>query len=126
MIEERLPNDIMEKWVEIVTGDDRISIGSDKFPALMKLLLQFEERIEYRQSSMRMSCHRNVLANAADGRIKEDGLSTLNNKRPWCWLHPNCNDHPIWRCKLFEEKTGLERINLLKSNNACFSCFSLW
>lgn len=124
MVEERLPEDIMEKWVEIVTGDDRINIGRDKFPALMKLLLQFKERIEYRRSGMRKSDQRKIV-NVADGRLKREINHDMGSKRPWCWLHPNSNDHPIWRCKLFESKSGTEKMELLRLNNACFSCLTV-
>ena len=124
MVEERLPEDIMEKWVEIVTGDDRINIGCDKFPALMKLLLQFKECIEYRKSGMRKSEQKKIV-NVADGRVKREINHDMSSKRPWCWLHPRTNDHPIWRCKLFESKSGTEKMELLRSNNACFSCLTV-
>ena len=40
----------------------------------------------------------------------------------WCWLHPNQNEHPIWRCKGFSGKTIDERISLVHSNKVCFAC----
>ena len=126
MVEERLPEDVMEKWVEIVTGDDRITIGRDKFSALMKLLLQFKERIEYRRSSMRAPEQRKLLSNAADAKISEQDRDQISDRKPpWRWLHPSSKDHPIWRCKLFEGKPSAEKVNLLRSNNACFSCLTI-
>ena len=113
MVKGKLPEYIMEKWVEIVTGDDRITIGRDKFPALLKLLLQFKERIEYRQSSIRMPGQKGW-TNVVNVKCRDEmNNSRTNNRRtPWCWMHPNSNDHPIWRCKIFEEKSVAEKVVL--------------
>ena len=126
MVEERLPEYVMGKEVEIVTGEDRIRIGHEKCTALMKLLLQFIERIEYRRSSTRVPEQRKMLSNAADAKVSEEGRNQISDsKPPWCWLHPSSKDHPIWRCKLFEEKSSAEKVSLLRSNNACFSCLTV-
>ena len=48
MIEERLPEIIEKEWIKIVTNKLQPEIVRDKFPALLDLLLEFRERIEYK------------------------------------------------------------------------------
>ena len=116
MIENRLPEEINEKWIEIVTGGDRIKVGREKFPALMKLLQQFKDHIQYKMSSMRNTITRGDCINS----VGSDSRGRLG-KVSWCWLHPGTVDHPIWRCKLFESKTPNERIQLAKNHSSCFA-----
>ena len=101
MLEEKLPKEIEIEWIKLITTKGNEHIKDDKFPALLSLLLENKERLEYKHSSMRSetttkisSCH---VSSKGDERTE-----TVN--RPFCWLHPNKNDHPIWRCKDFETK----------------------
>ena len=36
--------------------------------------------------------------------------------------YPDKSDHPVWRCRTFIEKTAVERYQLVRDNNACYSC----
>ena len=118
MIEERLPADIENEWIKLVTGKDRVPIGRDKFPHLLKLLLEIKQRIEYRNSEIR-KCESKGKTNFVNDIIdKRDD----DRKFPWCWLHPDISDHPIWRCRIFEGKQPHERVQLVRTNQACFSC----
>ena len=52
-IEEKLPACIECEWLQRVAGKDKEQIRRNKFPALLELLLEFNERIEYQQSNLR-------------------------------------------------------------------------
>ena len=43
--EQRLPQIIENEWLSIVTGENRMIVGRDKFPTLYKLLLKHKARI---------------------------------------------------------------------------------
>ena len=53
MIEERLPEAIEKEWIKTVTNKLQPEIIKDKFPALLDLLPEFRERIEYKFSDLR-------------------------------------------------------------------------
>ena len=42
-----------------------------------------------------------------------------------CWIHQASGDHPIWRCRVFESKAPIEKVELVKSKNACFACLEV-
>ena len=43
MIEVKLPEEIEEEWIKVVTGENRCKLSENKFPALVELLIQFKE-----------------------------------------------------------------------------------
>ena len=53
MIEERLPTDVENEWINGITGENREEISHDKFPYLLKLLLEIKQRIEYKGAEIR-------------------------------------------------------------------------
>ena len=53
LIEQILPKSIEDEWLKLVTGEDRIVVGRDKFPHLLKLLIRHKEKIEYKCSDIR-------------------------------------------------------------------------
>ena len=114
MIEERLPEAIEKEWIKTVTNKLRPEIIKDKFPALLDLLLEFRERIEYKFSDLRSGSSEMGHTLLANRGIKEE--------KPPCWMHPNHHGHPIWKCKAFENKSAAEKIKFVRENEACFRC----
>ena len=112
IIEQRLPKSIEDDWLDVVTGENRISVGRDKFPQLLKLLLRHKERLEYKLSDVRSTELKTVGVHAADVR---------SGRRALCWIHTE-SDHPIWRCKSFERKSIEEKLDLIRKNKACCKC----
>ena len=49
----------------------------------------------------------------------------IENRKQRCWLHQTNDDHPIWRCGLFERKEPQEKVNSVRKNNACFACLDV-
>ena len=121
MIEERLPPDIESEWVKLVAGTHRESIGQDKFPHLLKLLLEVKQRIEHKDADIRKAEHKGKTHPSLLARLNDDRNSE-RRKYSWCWLHPDADDLPIWRCREFNRRSPLERFNLVKENLACYSC----
>ena len=114
MIEERLPEAIEKEWIQTVTNKLQPEIIKDKFPALLDLLLEFRERIEYKFSDLRSGSSEMGHTLLANRGIKEE--------KPRCWMHPNHHGHPIWKCIAFENKSAAEKIRLVRENEACFKC----
>ena len=121
LIEERLPNKLKDKWLDVITGDKWGSSSKrDKFPALLDLLVRYRERLEYDMSELRSGESKH---GAAHG-VSEEQKPKSDDARvyPWCWLHPDSNDHPIWRCEEFQQTPAGERIELMRKHHACFGC----
>lgn len=55
VIEEKLSGEVQKEWIKTATGEHRVEISQNKFPALLKLLLTYRKRIEYKCSNIR-SC----------------------------------------------------------------------
>ena len=54
LIEQKLPKSIEDDWLKVVTGEHRSVVARDKFPQLLKVLLSFKERLEYKFSELRI------------------------------------------------------------------------
>ena len=125
MIEEKLPNDVYEKWAEKVKGCNGANIDKlNKFPALLEFLVERKSVIEYMSTDLRAS------ASSHKGNIhlaQETSNNVTDNEtteRYRCWMHKN-NSHGVHECTLFSEKTPEERIRLVKENRACWSCLKI-
>ena len=121
MIEEKLPDDITLEWVKLVTGDKKTEVEMEKFSHLLELLIKFRERIEYKHSTLRNGLVTKYQEYTYSIQ-KNSGVADNNNRKPWCWLHPDAIDHPICRCQEFQKKTHAERLSLVKTNGVCYSC----
>ena len=100
----------------MVAGEKGREIRKDKFTQLLKLLLSFNERIEYDYSEIRHFSNR-VSSNYADISV-----NNTNNRKTWCWIRPSEDTHPIWKCEYFSEKPPEEKLELVRNNNACYRC----
>ena len=126
-IEEKLPVCIENEWLQRIAGKNKEEIRKNKFPALLELLLEFKERIEYQQSNLRAVSSSSKGSNFhindtfTSAKYTKQDLSH-SNSQPLCWLHPNQFEHPIWRCHAFQKKTPEEPNRLTKEHNACFVC----
>ena len=115
MIEKKMPEEMTKEWIKTVTK------GENKYKSkfLTTLLYEFRDRIEYKLANIR--------------KVSEKGYVAYVNPNPLpspirkskCWLHKTNGEHPIWKCRLFLNKSVEERIELTKENNACFSCFEV-
>ena len=126
VIEQRMPWEIKKEWIKVVPGEECDKISKNKFPSLLKLLLQFRERIEYELSDIRGSIYEGGAVHHGEGRLKGCNIDKpVESKKQKCWIHLSNGDHPIWRCRVFENKSPSEKVDLVKKNNACFACLEI-
>ena len=119
LIEEKLPTEIAREWEKMVTDESREYVERDKFPNLLNLLCQFKNRLEYRLSDIRKAPKGGV--HFRDTTKREDGAKPMI-RSPWCWIHPERDDHPVWRCEEFAAMDANERLELVRKHDACFRC----
>ena len=126
VIEQRMPREIKKECIKVVTGEEHDKISKNKFPFLLKLLLQFRERIEYELLDIRGSIYEGRTVHHGEGRLKGRNIDKpVENKKQKCWIHMSNVDHPIWRCRVFENKSPSEKVDLVRKNNACFACLEI-
>ena len=123
MIEQKLPAEIEKEWIKIVTGEKQSELSENKFPALLELLLQFKERIEYHSVSLRARSSVEGDVNAInEGPVNKDP-SPNKDERVWCWPHPDSMDYPIWRCKTSAKKSPAEKVSLFENTELAFPAY---
>ena len=81
IIEQKLPEEIETEWIKMITGNEKEAIQKDKFPYLLKLLVQFRERIEYKHASLRSSL--NSRSREQLNFNVQDTIDDSNNRRVW-------------------------------------------
>ena len=123
LIEQKLPEKILEEWVKKVSTST--SGHESRFSELMSLLGEWRKRIEYRLATIRAkpkykaghAYHTNGSKKRSD--LAPDGSRGRNEK---CWIHTDGGEHPIWRCRTYQNKPVDERIRLAEMNDACKLC----
>ena len=118
LIEEKLPASMKMLWAEHVTC--KMGITANKFPSLLKFLVERKSIIEYALSDLRTS------EQGASGNVHftdnfDDNVKKDMSQRFQCLLHENAN-HNTHECDDFIKKAANERIQLVSDNNACWSC----
>lgn len=132
IIEKKLPNDVRKEWAKLVSFDTSEVDKRDKFPSLLKFLLNCKRAIEYDSSNVRNNTPSvggtvNLTASeklGKDGNEDEDNMGQhkeTNILQNQCPFHPN-SDHCTDTCNFYLSKSVEERFNLLKDKLACWSC----
>ena len=119
IIENAMPREIRTEWVKIIAS--KTFNSKLKFQALFDFLLEWRNRLEYDESTIRNDTEQ-LGQNFHMGGLRQ-GNRTIRKKK--CWLHNlegEAGDHPIWKCRLFLNKPVQERIQLVSDNNACKRC----
>ncbi|XP_057308008.1 uncharacterized protein LOC130645900 [Hydractinia symbiolongicarpus] len=114
-------SDLRQAWIVVQEKHDQFKSEAEE--ALLKLLLTYRERIEYKCSNIRSCDEFRGNVNLSDSRDPRNSLENTLKQR--CWLHQVNGDHPIWRCRLFQSKSPEERVDLTKKYNACFACLEV-
>ena len=110
MIEEKMPVEMTNEWLKIVT---KAEVNTDrKFDLLRKSMMdEWRNQSEYKLATTRKVSEKIYLSNHMGSQFPNNG------KRSKYWLHEVNGDHPIWRCRLFQNRPVKERIQLVKENN---------
>ena len=121
VIEEKLPEEISNEWIKMIAVDPENH--TRKFPVLMKLLVEWRCRIEYKVATIREVD--NLQSGSSHHGQYSGKKNTGQTQRQKCWIHKETGDHPIWRCRQFQSKPVADRIEMTKTNKACFSCLEV-
>ena len=125
MIEQKLPERILDEWVKEISS--KAVPHRNRFSSLMALLAEWRKRIEYKVSAIRSreadtkgKMHHHSIDIKGSGKARQD--SATKSK---CWIHSSTGEHPIWKCRVFENKSAEERMDLAKLHKACFLCLEV-
>ena len=147
LIEERLPLNIRHEWVKLVAGENKIT-SVEKFTILLKLLTDWRCRLEYASDSIHLIPEQQgrvfyLNQQPPQPQLEQNMPGLMGNhypqpqqvipgapgnrniKKPRCWHHEakgGSGDHPIWRCRDFQNRSVHERIQLVIMNKACQVC----
>lgn len=129
IIEKKLPADIRRDWAKLVSSDTSSVDKKDKFPSLLKFLLNQKRAIEYDSADLRSSgSHSGQLtvnhARAVAGEITESDQPFVSRANSKCLFHDYA-EHETGECRLYLSKTWEERMNMLKERRACWSCLKI-
>ena len=113
IIEGRMNPKMQNEWIQLAVK----TTLSDKFAKLLFFLDNWKIRIEYENSEIR-SPSKKVADHNVHSKQPEE------NRKRSCLIHTNC-EHPIWRCRTFKSLSVSERLNIIKSNNACLLCLEV-
>ena len=81
-IEAKLPENIEDEWLRLITGDNMDDIERNKFPHLLKLLVGCRQRIEYKCTQLRESS--NEQCTETYNVQRDNNSRSEGQRRPWC------------------------------------------
>ena len=127
IIERKLPNDVKREWAKLISSEHSPVDKRDKFPSLLRFLLEQKQAIEYENAELRSNSNLSVkgslhyLEKRDDKVAIPEGQGTLRYKRNKCLYHEGAN-HWTNECRLYLSKPVQERRDTLKEKGACWSC----
>ena len=95
---------------------------------LMELLSDWRCRLQYVSDSIRTADHKDMNVDRKDTIFhtsQKPSPQDTTRKHPGCWLHKSkgeTGEHPIWRCRDFQNRPIGERLQLVILHNACHVC----
>ena len=128
IIENKLPQNIAERWYRKMYEEQSMIDRKNKFPSLLSFLKIERDALEYGMSELRNSTSKNSSSfNLTDGNVYDnidkqscnltDG--TVYDKK--CLIH-NVSDHTTSDCNTYNKKSLNEKFYILRKNRACFCC----
>ena len=122
-IKKKLPQGIKRDWTKIVCTSATPINKANKFPPLLKFLLDQKNVIEYEIFDVRVTGQitKRVVHHTTDDQKPDDAGKQYRSK---CLLHEN-GVHWTSICRLYLFKPVEERKRLLKAKGTCWSCLKL-
>ena len=118
MIEKKLLTDVKKEWAKFVSSDHSTVDKTDKFPSLLKFLLNQKRAIEYENAELRNDSQVKGFAHLSE---KNDSKVTTSYwKASKCLCHEGAN-HLTPECRAYLSKSIEERKGILKEKGACWS-----
>ena len=119
VIEKKLPTDVKKEWAKFVSSDHSTVVKTDKFPSLLKFLLNQKRAIEYENAELRNDSQVKGFVHLSE---KNDSKVTTSYGKPSkCLCHKGAN-HLTPECRVYLSKSIEERKGILKEKGACWSC----
>ena len=123
IIEKRLPPDVMKEWARLVSNDTSTIDKTDKFPSLLRFLLNLKRALEYQNAELRLSSEKikgsvNHTDKKDDNPVEQQ-RNTKQNRQ--CLIHENGN-HWTSECRVYLSKPIEEKEKIVKERGACWSC----
>ena len=135
LIQEKLPERILRKWIDLDVTASSTASGKNSFEELLEFLKTEREKAErVIQVKVTKEKERNKDdkdKNRRERQKKEEDKFALyaggggndRKKKKCCLVHPN-GDHLTRKCKIFLSKTPVERGAIVKASNGCKFCLS--
>ena len=129
LLEEKLPKDFRREWSKQINELEKKPDDNDRFAEFLKFLLNQKRIIEYESADIRMglvniSGHANHIQDVDKDHKDRDQNSENQPKSFRCIVHDS-NTHTTVNCRAYLEKTPVEKIELIKSKRACWSCLKV-
>ena len=119
VIEKKLPTDVKKEWAKFVSSVHSTFDKTDKFPSLLKFLLNQKRAIEYENAELRNDSQVKGFVHLSE---KNDSKETTSYWKPSkCLCHKGAN-HLTHECRAYLSKSIEERKGILKEKGACWSC----
>ena len=119
VIEKKLPTDVKKEWAKIVSSDHSTVDKTDKFPSLLKFLLNQKRAIEYENAELRNDSQVKGFVHLSE---KNDSKVTTSYRKPSkCLRHEGAN-HLTPECRVYLSKSIEKRKGILKEKGACWLC----
>ena len=120
VIEKKLPTDVRKEWAKLVSSEESTVNKMDKFPSLLKFLLNQKQAIEYENADLRLNNDSRVKGSVYYSE-KDHKVAASRSTRSKCLYHERTN-HCTSECRVYLSKPVQERRETLKENGACWSC----
>ena len=122
IIERKLPMDIRREWAQSVSSDASMVDKMNKFPSLLRFLLNQKRAIEYDCAALRAynsntAMSKEVVHHATAREYTDERQSNYSK----CLFHNNA-EHWTNECKLYLSESVDGRKRMLKEKGACWSC----
>ena len=121
MIEEKLQRDIGREWAKEVNKSGSSVKDNDKFPFLLKFLLEQRKIIEYQSADLRntIPCMKRGI-HGIDESEDDDEQKRLSK----CLILGNSN-HLTGNCSVYLDLPPNEKVNLVKEHQAYYLCLKV-
>ena len=119
-IEKKFPDEMRFEWIkEVATHAEEDS--KHRFNLLMVFLQRWRQMIEYDEAAIiKVQEKKTGTVHVAGAGVKRDKKMSET-----CWIHKEAGTHPIWRCRIFQEKTLGERLEMTNQQGACHACLEV-
>lgn len=119
VIEKKLPTNVKKEWAKFVSSDHSTVDKTDKFPSLLKFLLNQKQAIEYENAELQNDSQVKGYVHLSE---KNDSKVTTSYWKPNKSLCHEGANHLTPECRVYLSKSIEKRKGILKEKGACWLC----